>query len=303
MATIQKTVRFYEPRLVDQQDQSTSIESGFWRSIRDASDGASPQQRTVSYQGVQYWGKARTAQSPAISYIHIGRKRPRADWPDFLEAESDDPEALALSATGALLERSYLVPFGTRNYVACMPPFGGRLSVKAMERWLTTLAGHDGSGNRIELFPIVDEAVADKLADAVGVTRLQVKFSTDTELPPPEEGSISEVERAVRAAETSAQGSRTAEVILSYGHSRGDEEGRAGLLATAKMLARARNLEKAELTLLLEQDDTFKTEWHNLLKDTITARVEVSTDQDLPATEESVLTGINEAIQQFRDRG
>lgn len=302
MAQISKVVRFYEPQLIDQQDQATTIEPGFWTEIRKAVEQADAKQRTVTYSGVEYYGRAAVGSSPAVRYLYIGRKRPRADWPDYLNEELDEVSDLPLAIMGKLLERAYIVPFGTGNSVACMPPFGARMSMSAVDRWLTHLAGATATEHRIELVPIIDEAVMEKLADAEGVTRLNVRFSADTRLPPraPGEG---QVERGLRAAEQMATDSRTAELTLSYGRSRADAAGRKTLLKLTRMVTRAENLDKAEATMLLPDGDGLKSEAHDLLKDKIATTVKIDAEADAPATESSVLSAMQEAIQAFRERG
>lgn len=304
MATT-KLVRFFEPTRVDQNDNVKAIGTTFWKTLLGKLGQQPHTARMFGYAGTDYYGEAKLGKSPAIAYLYAGRLRDRDDWPDNFDAKSGQVTPLQLP--GLLVEPTFVVPFGTKNYCAVMTPRLGGIRPTALESWLTAACGLTTTGDRIELRPLIDTGLAAKLhQQAVGVTKLSVRFPAGTDLTnvhvDGDDGG--DVGEAIQAAAQGTTAEMSAEVVFSLGHSRGNASARQRLLRAARWVASHAYADKATVSMLLPQTDadgeTLRSETHNLIKDRIAYRVPLPSLDGQAPTEESVLRAIQEAIDQYR---
>ncbi len=254
------------------------------------------------YRGTDYYGEARVGRTPATPYIYIGRVRSRADQPDGYRRGHGVTGPFTPATPGDLLaEPTIMVPFGTRNYVALMTPMAGATRVAAVQAWMTATMGLVTTGDRLELLPIVDLRVLEKLDQAVGASRLTVRIPAGAAGQMPPEGG-GEVGEAIREATHPAGDLLDVEVSYSLGNRRGTGAVRDQVLAAARWIARAGTGTRAEVSIQLPEGEGLRTEVHNVFRDTITAEARFTVPDGEPPSEQSVLTGINEAIEEFRRR-
>jgi hypothetical protein len=301
---MKKTVRFYEPVKVDQDDIEKTIKPGFWPELRKAISDRPLKDRWCWVGVSRYLGTAKIPKRPATPYLNVGRLRPKADWPDTVNMSTGEEAPLPLVDDGMLRENSYLVPFGAGNLVAVMGPVAGRLSISAMERWLTDACGLTTTEERIELRPQVDADMLTKLNQrAIGVSMLSVKVPRGVRFESSGDGDGGVVGRAITAASMSTTDELGLALRWSFGHGPKEERWRRHLLQTARWVVNAFGPNEVEMSMLLPDGDKLRTETHNLFKDQVAAYAEFEVPEDEQPSEESVLAAINRAIDDFRNRG
>ena len=299
MPNVRKIVRFYEPIQLDQADRTVAITGSFWGLLSTRVNGLQPAGRQLRHSGTRYAGEARLAVTPAVQYIYVGRLRPAADNPDLYHEGVGITGPLTTPSVDDLLsEPTYMVPFGTQNYVAVMSPKTGGTRVGALDAWLTAMCGLTTTGDRIELRPLVDPALLAKLDEADGASRLNVRVQPGAH--PPRGGGI--VGEAIRQATSPTTEEMSLELTWSFGNTRGSEGWRGQLLAAAQWVARGDWADKAEVTLQLPDGATLRTEQHNLLRDAVTLSTSFEVPEGQVPSEQSVLEAIHNAITEFRRR-
>ena len=227
-----KIVRFYEPIHVDMKGTIRPLTSQFWTELRNSLSQLPHKDRESEYRGSIYYGEAKRARRPALPYLHIGRLRDRSDWPNTYEPDTGEIADLELATPElVLVERTYLVPFGSHDLVAIVSPLGAA-SFQAIQRWLTEMCDLTLSDSLIELRPFIDEAVIRKLNErAVGVTKLSVPVPSDAEV---EQQGGGQVGRALRNAVNDNTPDLTISMKWSFERTRGSDAGRRGLLEAAR---------------------------------------------------------------------
>ena len=294
---MRKTVRFYRPMIIEQDDSASPAPAGFWSSAHGVISSASVAARRMNIKTAPWFGDAGAGTSRAYPYIRCGRVRLPGDWPPVLD---DHGNVIPLSLVdGNLFETAYLVPFGTAERIAMVGPVRGLVAKSSIETWLGALLNLPPQGRSLRLEPLIDEAVATKLAESIGVSRLSVTIPAHTAFEAPD-GPKSEVEQALESTQALGQDlDRT--MTFSYGSRRKGawiEE----LLTAARRLKRAEGVTKIEATLMLPTDTGFRTEVHDLIEDRIAITAEFPVDDDSQPDVETMLEGIHDAIEEFRAR-
>lgn len=300
---VQKRVGFFRPVLIDDEEQRREITGDFWGGVHRDLSAMPYGQRRFTMDAAQFYGVADIGTKPARSYIRLGRVRTASDWPDTIDDNNQSTAPLTLPAGRNLFESAYLVPFGTRNLVAIMGPLHGIVTTRSIEKWLTLTLDLVTQGLSLELLPVVDTAVTDKLLSAEGVTRLHVRVPAGSTLELPD-GTMSGAELAVANAVVAAGDQLSAELVLSAGRGRGTAKSRLDLKKTVLRLMRAGGLDKLEVTMTSEDPDTgrLKSQQHDLLRDVITTTITFDTEDHTQLDVDDILSRIGEAIQQYRDR-
>jgi hypothetical protein len=300
VTTVRKQVRFYEPVLVQGNGTRSEIEGDFWKKVRERADALSPNDRECRYNTVSYFGEARRGVHPAINYVYFGRLRPRADHPDSYRPGKGWIGPLEPAQVGDLIsEPTYVVPVRSRNIIAVMRPTSGATRVQAIEAWLNHIFDMIHTPNHFQLRPFIDEQILERLLGAAGATKLNVKIAPGTEVPTDLPG---EVGRAIEAASEDTIDELSLEMTWSFGHRTGSQGWRSALLNTAQAIARGSWAEKAEVSMQVEDDDGFHVEQHNLFEDRVSFPASFEVPEGQEPSEESVLTGIEGAIEEFRRR-
>lgn len=298
MTQVSKIVRFYEATKVDQKDKVVTIKGDFWTTLFDKLETQSYEKRVHLYSDTDYYGEAKLGKKPALRYLYAGRLRDRGDWPDTFDAGIVGD----LDLQGLLVEPTYLVPFGTKNFCAVMTPRFGGISTSALDSWVTAATGLTTSGDRIELRPIIDNAVLTKLNErAVGVTKLSVRVPPGTTIADQSGGG--EVGDAIRAATADTTSELYAEMTWSFGHARGSEGWRGKLLEGAQWVAGQNWASKASVSMLLPEVDgdveTVRSESHDLFRDRVSYGAKFNVAAGEKPSELSVLSAIQNAIDRF----
>jgi hypothetical protein len=303
MTTVRKTVRFYQPVMIDQNGKRHEVTGDFWRKVRDKVNAAKPVDRECRFNFVDYFGQAHLARKPAIDYVYFGRIRPRADHPDGYRPNHGAIGPLQPAQAGDLIsEPTYVVPIGSRNIIAVMRPTTGASRIQAIEAWLNHIVDMIDTPNVFTLRPFIDEGIYQRLMGAQGVTKLHVKVAPGTEVPSGLSGAIGQ---AIEAASEDTTDELSLEMTWSFGHRKGSQGMRSAMLNTAQAIARASGswVEKAEVNMQVEDEEgDLRVEQHNLFEDRVAFTADFEVPDGEEPSEESVLTGIQGAIEEFRRR-
>lgn len=293
-----KTVKFYRPALVHQDGSREEPNDEFWADAHAYISGLDSRQRGVNFRGGSFFGEAGLGRARAYPYIRIGRVRYRADWPETIDPDGNVSE-LNLDDRD-IFEGGYIVPFGTETRVAVMGPVRGLVSVKAIEWWLGQVLGIAASDVTLELVPEIDPALARKLNESVGVSRLSVHMPKGTALDM-EVGS--QVERAFAAAHGASDDDLNIDLTFSFGH-QPPQPDKAGILKrAAQKLAESGAAERVDVTLLLDNGEGgFKREQHELIRDRVAVTVQFDVEDDGRLSPDEILDAIHAAITEFRSR-
>lgn len=305
MGVGQKKVGFYRPIIIDDKENRHEVKgSDFWAKTHKAIGELEFKARRVPVNAAPFHGEVGLGTAPAVKYIRLGRVRYASDWPELLDDHAEKVEVLDLPNGRNLFECAYLVPFGTINRVALMGPLRGIVTVRQVETWLGAMLGLPTKGHRLELAPEVDSAIYEKLTQSEGVTRIEVRVpkGADLELPSGEKtGAEAALDEAVQAAGDKL----ITELIFSAGHGQADAKTRSRLKKAAVRLARATGVDRLHVTMTTESKDSsrLKSSGHDLFRDLITATAKFDVDDHTQLEVDEVLTGIQEAIQDFQKSG
>ncbi|MEJ5915217.1 hypothetical protein [Pseudokineococcus sp. 1T1Z-3] len=309
MPRVSKIVRFYQAVHLDQQEQSKEIDGDFWGKLHSKLATLDPDDREYTYSFNRYYGEARTPSSWPSPYIYFGRLRPPADTPDTYRPKTGVLGPLQVGdPDDRISEPTFLVPLNRNNQVAVMTPVIGATREAAIESWLSAVLGLTTTGDRIELRPLVDLRVLEKLARrAQGASKLTVAVPAGT--PVPVDGGGGQTAQAIAQAAAARTSSMALEQTWSMGYAR-DSQSTSRLLDAARWITRGRWASRAEVTMLVPregadgQDDggveNLRAEQHNLLRDVVTIRASFGVDADKLPDEASVLGAIDRAIARLR---
>lgn len=296
---LKKTVRFYRPVIIEKDESEVDVPAGFWASSHGVVSGASAEDRRVRIKSSPWFGDAGTGRARAYRYIRSGRVRLAGEWPSVVD-NAGNVVPLALSE-GNLFETAYLVPFGTKERLAMVGPLRGTASRSGIESWLSVVLGLVPQGRSLKLEPLIDEALATKVANSVGVSRLEVVVPAKTDLDLGD-GPQSQVERALQSTDAADEaGELDVTMAWSYGNRRKGEKV-AELLGAAKRLWPTEGIKKLEVSLMLpgKEDGTYRTETHELVEDKITVQSDFDIDDESEPNVEDMLEGMHRAIEQYQ---
>lgn len=300
MSKISKIVRFFEPLILDGQGQQQTISSDFWQLTWTHVDQLPLEERIHRHNSVRYIGDARRSMSPAMPWLYVGRLRPASDHPDGFRPGHGIMGPLQPAQSGdEISEPTFIVPFGSHNYVAVMSPTSGGTRIPAVERWLNLALELHHTGRLLNLLPLVDRSVLEKMENSPGASRLHVRVAPGVEVPPDLPGQMM---RAVHEASTVAPNDMYTELTWSAGRRKSSAQSAADLLLSTRSVWSGGWAEKAEVNLQVEDEHGFRTEVHRLVNDRISIKAAFDVPENQPPSEESVLKGIQAAIEQFNNR-
>jgi len=297
VAEVQKTVRFYETVKVDQRDQRLPIEDGFWTLFAERLNAKQPADRESIFNSVTYVGEAHNPRRSAYPYVQVRRVRSPSEQLDLYNTVSGDVGPLLLDdPADRVAEPTYIVPFGLHNYVAVMSPAVRGTRPEAIESWLTDMCGLTLTDSRVELRPIIDEAVLAKLMGASGASKLSVKVNRGDDIP--DGGGV--VADAVREAARDTTDEMSLTMTWSFGHAKGSLSAREKLLAAAQWVANTGWTDSASVSITVENPDgELHVEQHNIFRDRVTKRVNFVVEDGQRPSESVVVTAVAQAIREF----
>ncbi len=300
MSAKPRTIYFFEPVIVDQDERPQHIEPGFWRHVHDVIRETPDEQLRAEIYGRKILGSARHEKRSATDYVYVGRMRPGADWPDVAD---DDGEIETLASTGfklSLIEPAYLLGVGGTNYVAFVRSSAGP-STAAVTTWLNLVLGFEGSDSRLELRPYVRRDQLERLREAQGATKLHLKIDPDvmTGTTPKDD-----VGRALKAAQSAGAGGVSVELTLSFGRATPTDGAGEELVSEVRKILTGPNrvpFSKASATVLrVDEDGDLIRDQINFTRDRITIQQPFGSDENQEPTPEVVMQALGEAISEFK---
>ncbi|GAA2074668.1 hypothetical protein IDH50_11245 [Aeromicrobium tamlense] len=293
-----KTVKFFRPVLVHQDGSREDPNDDFWSDAHTVIAGLDSKERGINYRAASYFGEAGTGSARAYQYIRVGRVRYRADWPETIDPNGHVDE---LNLDGRdIFEGGYVVPFGTETRVAVIGPIRGLVSVNAIEWWLGQTLGLANTDVTLELVPEVDPALARKLNEAIGVSRLSVRMPKGTALNLDVD---SQVEEAFATAHEASGDDLNVDIAFSFGHQRPQPQKASMLQKAARKIAESGAAERVDVSLMLDNGDGgYTVEQHELIRDRVAVTVEFNVEDDSRLSTDEILDAVHTAITKFRAR-
>jgi hypothetical protein len=292
-----RAVHFFSAVEVMHDGSVTPFGTEWWPDLLDALADKSEADLRVSYRGRKYEGHIQQEINPYIKYLYLGKLRPGADWPDIVDAEG---EAGQLAQTGirGLVEPLYLLPIAGTNYIAVLRTSAGP-TWEALTHWLGVTAGFFDSDSTIELQPYARHNQLQRLADAVGASKIHLKF--DPEGAAAIEGHT-ELGRAIRGAASAGAGGVSVEMIVSFGHARPEEAGSEELIEGVREVVESGSFTTAQATLLKQGPHGIERDYVNFALDRVVYTEYVGESEDETPTPSVILGAMSDAVGIFRQR-
>ncbi|ALL79325.1 hypothetical protein AD006_28920 (plasmid) [Pseudonocardia sp. EC080610-09] len=238
-------------------------------------------------------GEARTCEAPLQRYFYVGKVRPKADWPDTLDTDGAVGHLAANLQDEVPLEKTYVIPFGHQNRIAVLTMSQSAPRVSSLEDWFTKAAGLDPNTTLLNLVPILDPRISEKLEQSTGATMFEVHVEPHAEIP----GGGGEVGDAARSAKNV---STETDLVLKWSlANRGGSATTTSDLLHAARWARGEWAKRAVVSLQLDDGDGPRIEQYDLVTHYFTRSEKFDiVDSERPA-EELVVHGITDAIEAF----
>lgn len=289
---------FFEPVVLDQNDQAHPIGDDFWDDLHQHVEGLSERDRTISFFGRDIAGDARTNLSPSVRYFYLDRERPGQDWPD---ARGNDGVLGTLASRGdvrSLHEPAYLLGVSGTRYVAFVRTSGGP-STSAIERWLNLVMGFEETDDRVELRAYTRTDALERFARATAATKVRLAVEPNSLS---EDDLTGELGQAITHAQQVGRGGVSVDMTISFGHVRPDDEaGQTMIQEVREVLNAPTTFRKASATVVLDgEDGETRREMIDFKRDRVTVSQVFGDDLDQEPRPEVVLTGLLEAIKTFR---
>lgn len=303
MATIKKTVRFYDAVLVDDKEARKGVEPDFWSAVISAFAKWDLKARSGKVFEVDYFGRSVSPKRPALPHLQIERIRDLAEQLNRANVVNGEVEPLDFDdPADRVSEPTYLVPFGAKGRVAIMSPAVQGTRSETLSRWLTLVLGLVPKGYSLELTPVVDPEVLKKINDADGAVMLEVHVDAGAVIPETGGGPVGD---AFRNGQHQSLDEARMLFRWSLSRSGGTQPVRDALRKGALWVVQHKFSSSAKVKLadLDEDGRLIRDEVRDLFMDRITKQVEFHTSAGTRASEEAILTAIGEAIREFNRDG
>ncbi|WP_146079241.1 MULTISPECIES: hypothetical protein [unclassified Rathayibacter] len=297
MAEVKKTVRFYETRVYDENEQLVTISGEFWERLIAQMGRWDASRRRFPIGGVQFTGEAIQPRRPALPHVQVGRLRDLSEHLNRHNLQSGETLPLTFDdPDDRVAEPTFIVPFGQSNRVAIMSPATRGTRSETLARWVTGVCHLAPQGRSLRFVPIVDEGVLEKILESSGALMLDVSVQSGANIPDGG-GAFGD---AFRLASEQAVEDIRIRMRWSYGHASGSPSGREALRAGALWVAQTAFTTTAEVSILEEDEEGLVSrETHSIFNDRIAQSVAFHVPEGEIADDETILTSIGEAITDF----
>jgi hypothetical protein len=302
MASKERTVYFFEPVILDQNDDVQPIEAGFWSWVHEYLTDLPEEDRRAEIFGRRHIGAAREAVSPALEYIYLGRLRPGADWPDVSDETGDIASLASTGFAGSLIEPAYLLGVSGTNYVAVLRSSAGP-STTSIARWLNLICGFTEQGSRLELRPYVRRDQLERLGRAQQASKIHLKVDPGVMMDVQPNDQLGQ---ALKVAQSAGAGGVSVDLVVSFGNARPSDGAGEDLIAGIRELLMSGNavpFKKASATVIVEDEaGEFTRDKIDFMLDRVTIRQQVGANEDEEPTPAVVLAAMSQAIAKFREQ-
>lgn len=303
MPKTQKTVRFYDTVLIDKDDVHHAVQSDFWPGILDRLARWDLPARSDKVFGVDYFGRSVSPRRPALPHLQIERIRDLAERLNRSNVANGDVRPLGFAdPNDRVSEPTYVVPFGQHGRVAVMSPAVQGTRSETISRWLTAVLGLVKAGYSLELVPVVDPDVLQRILNAEGAVMLEVHVDAGAAIPSTGGGAVGD---AFRNAQQQALDDTRMVLRWSLGRSGGNSSVRETLRQGALWVVENIFTSKAKVKLADIDGDgkLVRDEERSIFKDRITKKVSFDTTAGQRASDEDILTAVGDAIKEFNKGG
>lgn len=301
MATLRKTVRFFDTTLVDENENRSFAPGDFWSTVLARLGQWTLADRTYKVGEVVYFGRALSPRRPALPHLQIERIRDLSEQLNVSNLTSGDVEPLELdSPDERVSEPTYLVPFGQGSRVAVMSPAVQATRPETLGRWITGVLDLVPQGRSLELTPVVDPRVLEKIQSSDGAVMLEVHVDAGAPIPATGGGVVGD---AFRNAQHQALHDARLTLRWALDASGGNETIRDAIKQGALWVARGGFSSRAQVKIVDRgEDGSLERELHSIFDDRITEQVMIETLAGERAAEEDILAAIGQAILRFGQR-
>ncbi|HXH36426.1 MAG TPA: hypothetical protein VNJ54_18765 [Plantibacter sp.] len=303
MATIEKTVRFYDTILIDEHDNRLSVEADFWTKLLSSFASWDLASRSGKISDVDYLGLAVSPKRPALPHMQVERIRDLTEQLNRSNVSNGDVEPLDFDdPNDRVSEPTFIVPFGAYGRVAVMSPAVQGTRPETLARWLTSVLDLVPKGYSLELVPVVDPEILEKIQNADGAVMLEVHVDAGAQVPASGGGAVGD---AFRNAQHQALQDARLVFRWSLDRSGGNRSVRETLRTGAEWVVTNAFSSNAKVKLAdevaggqLKRDDE-----RNLFEDRITKNVTFHTTAGERTSDEVILNAVGEAIREFMKGG
>lgn len=294
-----RKVFFFSGGELDKEEQMHPWTAAAWEKLFNTVAANSAEQNTVMHRGRMYVASPRTTKS-GTTYFRVTVARNKSDWPDVETRDHADP----------LSVKEYACVFPVENYpyIAVFRSSVGPRS-GALESLINSILETTISEGEFVLEPVMRKNARERLAQSVGVSKINVKYKSSGMSGQSESGSI--IDRAVNST-LQIPGLDEADYSVSLCIS----------LKKPKALGPAQNALSKELMSILKDADPMKSvlpdkiqasvihekddqklqsETIDFIKDQITEVAVFGEDDDLRLSDRDIEAGVAQAIKAFND--
>jgi len=300
MAQVEKTVRFFDTVVVDDNNVRKAVEDDFWSTLIDAIEKRELADRSAQVYDVEYIGHAVKPKKPSLPHLQIERIRDLNEMLNVSDVVSGDVEPLDLDDPNKRVsEPTFLVPLASHGRVAVMSPAVQPTRAETLGRWLTAVLGLVPKGYSLELIPVVDPEILEKITGADGAVMLEVHVDPGVDVPSSGGGVVGDAFRSAQKQEL-----EEARLVLrwSLGRSGGPQSVRAALRDAALWVAQNGFSANAKVKLAsFDQDGRLvRDEVRAIFDDRVARKVTFQTHAGERTPDEVILNAIATAILEFR---
>jgi hypothetical protein len=303
MATIEKTVRFYDTVLIDEHGARKGVQGDFWTELLSAFNGWGLKERSGKVSDVDYFGIAAFPRRPALPHLQIERIRDLTEQLNRANVSSGDVEPLDFDDPDERVsEPTFVVPFGSNGRVAVMSPAVQGTRPETLARWLTSVLDLVPKGFSLDLVPVVDPEMVAKIENADGAVMLEVHIDAGAQIPGTGGGPVGD---AFRNAQNQALEDARLVFRWSLDRSGGTQRVRDALRRGAEWVVKNAFSSNAKVKLASEGTDgrLVRDEERSIFEDRITRSVTFQTDGGQRTSDEVILNAVAEAIREFARGG
>lgn len=303
MPDIEKTVRFYDTVLVDDQDVRKAVETDFWSKLLAAFATWDLAARSGAISEVDYFGRSVSPARPALPHLQIERIRDLAEQLNRSNLVNGEVEPLDFDdPNDRVSEPTFVVPFGQHGRVAVMSPAVQGTRPETLARWLTFVLGLVPKGYSLEFVPVVDPDMLRRIQDAEGAVMLEVHVDAGATVPPTGGGPVGD---AFRNAQHQSLDQARMVFRWSLDRSGGTASVRDALKRGALWVINNAFTDSAKVKLASLNSDgkLVRDEIRSIFEDRITKQVTFHTTAGQRASDEEILAAVGEAILEFNRGG
>lgn len=294
-----RKVFFFSGSDLDKEEQMHPWTAAAWEKLFNTVAANSTEQNTVMHRGRMYVAAPRSTKS-GTTYFRVTVARNKSDWPDVETQDHADPLSVK--------EYACVFPVEHYPYIAVFKSSVGP-SVGALESLINSIRETALSESEFVLEPVMRRNARERLAQSVGVSKINVRYESSGMTKQSESGSI--IDRAVNST-LNIPGLNEADysVSLCISLKKPKAMGPAQNALSKELLSLLKEvdpmtttfLDRIQASVLHEKDDQkLKSETIDFIRDRITEVAEFGEDDDSRLSDRDIEAGVAQAIKAFNE--